>query len=404
MRIAWLCHYSLHYLKDSVDVLADASRFHPTTWIHYLIEEVRKRPDIELHVVTTSPYVKNDCSCVHQSVHFHILRRGIPILHKGLPQYFRWDILTDYFLLRRKIRRLLQTIRPHIVTAHGTEDVFGYSLKDIHYPSVVWIQGLINQVVKESDSYWLQKQSEIENRVFQHQPDFISNCSVFDPVIMKHNPNARIHYLSYPVANEAFALKSEHVDADIAFAGSVIKRKGIEDLLDATALVKSVLPYVKVKVVGGSGDASYDASLKRKTHDLGIEDNIAWLGFLPNHGSVLKEISTTKIFVLPTHVDTGPRAVAESMALRVPVISYDVDGLPWMIEDGRRGILVHKGNVEALAASIVRLLEDDAERKRLADAAYLFARKEFYAPTIVDNLMKIYNNVIASYEHPGKRQ
>lgn len=404
MRIAWLCHYSLYYLKDSVEVFADASRFHPTTWIHYLIQEVRKRPDIELHVVTTSPYVKDNCSFVHQSTHFHILRRGVPILHKGLPQYFRWDILTDYFFLRRKIKRLLQTIRPDIVTAHGTEDVFGHSLKDLPYPSVVWIQGLISQVVKESDSYWLQRQSEIENRVFQHQPDFISNCSVFDPVIIKQNPNARIHYLSYPVASEAFTLKSDKVDADIAFAGSVIKRKGIEDLLDATALVKRTLPYVRVKVIGGSNDASYDVYLKQKAHDLGIEANVSWLGFLPNHRSVLKEISNAKLLVLPTYVDTGPRAVAESMAIRVPVISYDVDGLPWMIENGRRGILVQKGDIQALATAIVRLLHDDAERKKLAEAAYAFARSEFHAPTIVDNLMKIYHNVIASYEQSGKKR
>ena len=104
----------------------------------------------------------------------------------------------------------------------------------------------------------------------------------------------------------------------------------------------------------------------------------------------------SRIFVLPTYFDTGPLVVGESMAMGVPVIAYGVEGLPWMLGDGKHGVLVTKGDVGALAAEIEALMADNARMERYAVEAHAFARTHFYAPEVAENLTRIYRDVLRS--------
>jgi glycosyltransferase involved in cell wall biosynthesis len=191
-----------------------------------------------------------------------------------------------------------------------------------------------------------------------------------------------------------FTMEREKPDVDVVFAGSVIQRKGIEDFIEAVRIVAKILPGIRAKVIGGNRNKLYMDFLIARIRSYGLADNIAFLGFLPEHRDVLREMSKAKVMMLPSHVDTGPRAVAECMALGIPVIAYNVDGLPWMIEDGFRGMLVEKGNTEALGERLLILLKDSERRRVLAESAKDFAREHFYAPTIFKRLLEIYEDIL----------
>jgi len=102
LKIVWLCNYSLYYLKDHISIKADAGKFHPTTWIHYLIAEVEKYPHIDLHIVTTSPYIEETTVLKIKNITYHIVKSGVPFIRKGFPSYFRLDVFTHYFSLKTR--------------------------------------------------------------------------------------------------------------------------------------------------------------------------------------------------------------------------------------------------------------------------------------------------------------
>ena len=63
-------------------------------------------------------------------------------------------------------------------------------------------------------------------------------------------------------------------------------------------------------------------------------------------------------FINTTFIDNTPLSVVESMALGFPVISTDVGGLPYLIENEKNGFLVEKGDYKSMAKIIISLKSD----------------------------------------------
>ena len=395
MKILWLCNYSLYYLKSRIRLTVSPQKFHPTTWIHYLVEEIKKR-DVELIILITSPYVKKTTIVSENNVTYHIIPRGLSFIGKGYPEYCRLDTMTNYFFLQNVIQKTIKSYQPDILTAHGTEDVYSLPLLRSSTPSVVWIQGFISDILKTNpDNYFLKKQNLLEQQVLSHQKAFISNCSDFDNYFFMHNQQAEISYLSYPISNEAFAISEPEKDADICFTGSLIKRKGIEDFIGMVHLLKQKRPDIRAKLIGGHLTSDYGLFLKELITKYGIEHNLIFKGYLPEHADVLKEMAKSHVFVLPSYFDAGPRCIAESMALKVPVVAYQINGVSWMLgENNERGMTVPAGDIVQLAASVETFLENRQEVATTTGNAFAFATKHFLASSVVDGLLEIYQKIL----------
>ncbi|GLB50853.1 glycosyltransferase family 4 protein [Neptunitalea lumnitzerae] len=75
------------------------------------------------------------------------------------------------------------------------------------------------------------------------------------------------------------------------------------------------------------------------------------------------------IFINTTTIDNTPVSVLEAMALGLPVVSTNVGGVPFMIENGENGLLVTSGNVEEMVAAINRLLVSTTLVETITDNA-----------------------------------
>ena len=81
------------------------------------------------------------------------------------------------------------------------------------------------------------------------------------------------------------------------------------------------------------------------------------------------------IFINTTNFDNTPVSVIEAMALGLPVVSTNVGGMPYLIEDGITGLLVPPNNSEAMTKAIEKLISNPA----LAAKISLNARKQVEA-------------------------
>ncbi|MCO6174162.1 glycosyltransferase family 4 protein [Flavobacterium sp. NRK F10] len=70
-------------------------------------------------------------------------------------------------------------------------------------------------------------------------------------------------------------------------------------------------------------------------------------------------------FINTTHFDNTPVSVMEAMALGIPVISTNVGGLPFLLEDKKDAILVSDGSVEEMASAILELIQNPLKAKQL---------------------------------------
>lgn len=78
------------------------------------------------------------------------------------------------------------------------------------------------------------------------------------------------------------------------------------------------------------------------------------------------------IFINTTHFDNVPVSVLEAMALGLPVVSTDVGGLTYMLEDGKTALLVNDGDIKAMTEKIIDIIKQPELSKTLS----INARKE----------------------------
>jgi len=72
-----------------------------------------------------------------------------------------------------------------------------------------------------------------------------------------------------------------------------------------------------------------------------------------------------------------PISILEALASGVPVVSTDVGGIPFLVEDGKTALLVPPGDPERMAEAMLRVLRDESLRERMVktglDHAHRFA-------------------------------
>jgi len=155
----------------------------------------------------------------------------------------------------------------------------------------------------------------------------------------------------------------------IVFVGRLRKYKGAQHAIRALPLVRQTVPEARLSIVG---DGPYRADLERLARSLGVADSVAFLGALPNAGKVAA-LNEAQVAVCPSPKEGWGLTVIEANACGTPVVASRSPGLTESVRDGETGILTPHGDHAALAAAVVRLLNDRALRLRMADAAITWA-------------------------------
>lgn len=140
----------------------------------------------------------------------------------------------------------------------------------------------------------------------------------------------------------------------IVSAGPLEWEKGHACLLEATTRVKERFPNVALVLLG---DGSLRSRLQHATTTLDLEENVFVAGVRPNPFPILKGCH---LVAIPSLLDAMPMTLLETMALGKPVVASSVGCIPEVVSDGHTGLLVPPADPEALALSLLRILEDGA--------------------------------------------
>lgn len=212
----------------------------------------------------------------------------------------------------------------------------------------------------------------------------------------------------------------------LLFIGRICPEKGSHILLEAFQNVLERYPKTQLHLIGTNGVIPYEFGIG------GSEDPIvtalekfhcdgAWADYFKAYLSQLKKrwgnrvgkqlffpgllpqpqlvdyYHNCDIFIFPSvwHEPFG-MPIVEAMVAGVPVIATWGGAFPELIEDGKTGLLVERGNVEALAEAIERLLGDEPLRESIARTARERALDLF-------SFEKVTEDLLSQYQHLGDR-
>jgi glycosyltransferase involved in cell wall biosynthesis len=140
-------------------------------------------------------------------------------------------------------------------------------------------------------------------------------------------------------------------------------------------------PDAHLTMVGpDKGDGSLQ-SVRRLAQSMGISDRLV----LP--GAVAKQdvptwLNRGDIFLNTTNIDNTPVSVLEALACGLCVVSTNVGGIPYLLEDGQDGLLTAPGNAEQMAAAVRRIMTEPGLGEHLSVEARKKAERFDWSSTL----------------------
>lgn len=165
--------------------------------------------------------------------------------------------------------------------------------------------------------------------------------------------------------------QAEHaVDAHLVVVRNLEPIYDNETALRALAIVRQQWPQAHLTVAGTGPE---EARLRSLADELGVQSAVRFAGRL-DRDAVAALYRQADVALNPSTVDNMPNSVLEALASGVPVVSTDVGGVPFIVQDGTTALLVPPRDPAAMAAAVLRLLDNPAIAGAMARAGLAHVR------------------------------
>jgi glycosyltransferase involved in cell wall biosynthesis len=142
-----------------------------------------------------------------------------------------------------------------------------------------------------------------------------------------------------------------------------------------------------------AGNGELEEELKQMTTALGLDKRVFFMGHFHD---VRKVFEAMDVYVLSSTREGLPNTVLEAMAMEVPIVSTDVDGVLEAVTDGREAVLVPAQNSESLASAIERVLDDAGLRATIVRNARAKVETEFSFAHRTRRMEQMYRQLMTS--------
>lgn len=213
-------------------------------------------------------------------------------------------------------------------------------------------------------------------------------------------PNANLCYVPNAIDVTPYqALARPRASFDeglrLLFFGHIGREKGCFDLLDALEWVRQhTNTQFRTDFVGETLLTGEKEHLSAQIYERNLSDFVAV--HEPEYGDAkMQRFANSDILILPSYHEGMPMSVIEAMAAGMAVIGSQVGGIPDQIIHGETGLLVPPGDVQALSAAILQLVEHPQTVLQMGQAGRKRAAEVFDIETKVQTLENFYYKLLA---------
>lgn len=413
MKILWLSNRAL-----TQDLTSSTG-----SWLQAMSAALSQYPDVQLYNITfgkKKDVERCDCGDIQQWI---VPKKN---LVKGeIPQ----DVITS-------ICDIINQVNPDLVHIWGVEHYWallsarGY----IKYPVLLEIQGLnytcaeayyggltaeeIKQCIRLRD--YILPRRRIENIQRSHEKwgvyekemlaahKYISTQSEWVRAEIAPYCNANAHIFHTRMAVRAAFMNASPWNTPtgdkiqlLSVSSGVFPYKGVHIAIKALAILKQYYPDIQLKIAGNYQQNrravkkhGYVRFLERTIQNLGLEDNIVFVGSL-NTNELLAEMKRTNVMIHSSFVESYSLVLAEAMAVGVPgVISY-AGAMSELAQDGVSGLFYSSADYRKCAYQVRRLIEDKELSRSISSAARCTAMERNNIQSVVTKQLSIYNDVLS---------
>jgi glycosyltransferase involved in cell wall biosynthesis len=162
---------------------------------------------------------------------------------------------------------------------------------------------------------------------------------------------------------------------------------GVDVVLRAFAIIQKQFPDARLTV---AGDGSQRRLLERLASELKLQ-NVEFKGQV-DHDKAFALYEGADIYLNGSKIDNQPLSLLEAFACGLPVVTTNAGGIPDIVSDKRTGLMVQRGDHEAMAAAAERLLNDGELAQRIVTQAREECRKYSWG-AVREQWLELYRQV-----------
>jgi glycosyltransferase involved in cell wall biosynthesis len=184
------------------------------------------------------------------------------------------------------------------------------------------------------------------------------------------------------------------IPAEVPVIGKIARLfplKGHAEFLDMARHIAVEEPRTWFLLVG---DGILKEELQDTARRMGIGDRTVFAGLVPPE-EVPAYIQAMDVVVHTSLREGIARVLPQAGAVGKPVVTFDLDGAPEVIQHGHSGYLAPAKDTTALATHVVKLIRDPERRARFGEAGRKFANAHFRVETMVEQINQVYYRLTA---------
>lgn len=175
----------------------------------------------------------------------------------------------------------------------------------------------------------------------------------------------------------------------ILYIGRVDPEKSLDVLMDAFVQVQKTIPEAQLVMVG---DGTMRPKLEKMAENAGISDKVVFTGRVI--GKDLPQLYRTgDVFAITSKTETQSIVLLEAMATGLPAVAVKAGAIPELVHNGGNGYLCEADDVDAVAKSLIRILQDKNLRETMSEKSLELIKKHDISYTLT-RIEEIYHRVL----------
>ena len=175
----------------------------------------------------------------------------------------------------------------------------------------------------------------------------------------------------------------------IGSVSTLIRQKGISDLLEVAALMRRQGIEFRLVVIG---DGDLRGELEAKRSSLGLEQHVEFLGWVED--AARRVLPHLDVFVQTSLWEAMSLVVLEAMSCGRPVVVTAVGENPHVVRDGENGFVCESGGIETIADRLGSLVQSDQLRMMMGARARESWEQRFTSERMCESYSQLYENLL----------
>ena len=308
----------------------------------------------------------------------------------------------DAVLRLSEIVRDIVALSPEVCHIHGTGAIskeLYFALRHHGLPVMVTVHGLLREEKKQAllrkpslkTLYQYIVQSRDERTMLNATLRVIVDTAYVEDMLqhygLKHVPE--MHVIPQGIDETFYSISCNPRSNMILCVGAIAPRKGHIYTVEMFERLRAKGIDAKLRIIGSLADKAYYELLQQKIAASPYASDISLEANIPRE-ELLKAYSEAKLFVLHSREESQGIVFAEAMATGLPVVATKIGGIPYVVADGKSGLLCPYADVDAMTEMVAQLLSDEQQWQSFSAAAREIA-KDYNWENIAERIVQLYN-------------